>query len=379
MIGKTVSHYKIIEKLGEGGMGVVYKAQDTKLKRTVALKFLPPDLTRDDEAKVRFIQEAQAASALEHNNICAIHEVDETDDGQVLQRITNADVIISNKVLLTKEILSQAKQLKLVCIAATGTNNIDLDAAKQNDIQVCNVRAYGTASVVQHVFALLLSLVRNLPAYQTAVQQGAWQKSKQFCMMDYPISELTGKVIGIVGYGELGKAVAKVAEAFGMIVKVAQRPGGEIKTGRLPLSELLAEVDVLTLHCPLTPDTNNLIGEAQIAQMKNDAILINTARGGIVDERALAEALFDKKLGLPQFCEPVQHPAYAGDRDHLPGAVHRAAPQAALHRKALDAPAASAACAGHPRPRTHIAHSLRRRRERNHSRNRRTEHALASG
>lgn len=222
---------------------------------------------------------------------------DETNNAQVLQRIINADVVVSNKVLLDKTIIEQAKQLKLICVAATGTNNVDLDAAKQNDIQVCNVRAYGTNSVVQHVFALLLSLVRNLPAYQAAVQKGAWQKSKQFCMMDYPISELTGKVLGIVGYGELGKAVAKVAEAFGMVVKVAQRPGAEPKPGFLPLSELLPEVDVLTLHCPLTLETTNLIGEKQIAQMKNDAILINTARGGIVDEQALSEALLHNKLG----------------------------------------------------------------------------------
>ena len=222
---------------------------------------------------------------------------DETDDSQVLHRISNADVVVSNKVILSEEILSQAKSLKVICVAATGTNNVDLDAAKENHIQVCNVRAYGTASVVQHVFALLLSLVRNLPAYQQAVQQDAWQKSKQFCMMDYPITELTGKVIGIVGYGELGKAVAKVAEAFGMTVKLAQRPGDKIKTGRLPLPELLGEVDVLTLHCPLTPDTNNLIGEAELARMKSDAILINTARGGIVDEPALANALLNKKLG----------------------------------------------------------------------------------
>lgn len=222
---------------------------------------------------------------------------DETNNAQVLQRIIDADVVVSNKVLLDKTIIEQAKQLKLICVAATGTNNVDLDAAKQNDIQVCNVRAYGTNSVVQHVFALLLSLVRNLPAYQAAVQKGAWQKSKQFCMMDYPISELTGKVLGIVGYGELGKAVAKVAEAFGMVVKVVQRPGAKPKPGFLPLSELLPEVDVLTLHCPLTLETTNLIGAKQIAQMKNDAILINTARGGIVDEQALSEALLNNKLG----------------------------------------------------------------------------------
>jgi glycerate dehydrogenase len=220
----------------------------------------------------------------------------ETSPDQVLQRISNAEVIVSNKVVLDKPILELAKQLKLICVAATGTNNVDLDAAKENNIQVCNVRAYGTASVVQHVFALLLSLVRNLPAYQQAVKDGEWHKSKQFCMMDFPIGELTGKVMGIIGYGELGKAVASVAQAFGMTVKLAQRPGDEPREGRLPLHELLAEVDVLSLHCPLTPYTANLVGEDELQLMKPTAYLINTARGGIVDERALAQALINKQI-----------------------------------------------------------------------------------
>lgn len=220
---------------------------------------------------------------------------DETKPDQVLQRIINADVVVSNKVVLDKKILDQASQLKLICIAATGTNNVDLDTAKQNNIQVCNVRAYGTASVVQHVFALLLLLLRNIPAYTTAVKRGDWQNSKQFCLMDYPVGELTGKVLGIVGYGELGKAVAKVARAFGMKIKVAQRPGRH-DDKQVPLEELLPQVDVLTLHCPLTAETANLIGAHELGLMKQSAILINTARGGIVDEQALANALKQGKL-----------------------------------------------------------------------------------
>ncbi|MEJ2142122.1 MAG: 2-hydroxyacid dehydrogenase [Gammaproteobacteria bacterium] len=220
---------------------------------------------------------------------------DETKPDQVLQRIINADVVVSNKVVLDKKILDQATQLKLICVAATGTNNVDLDAAKHNNIQVCNVRAYGTASVVQHVFVLLLSIVRNIPAYTKAVEQGNWQNSKQFCLMDYPIAELTGKVLGIVGYGELGNAVAKVARAFGMKIKIAQRPGSH-DDKQVPLEDLLPQVDVLTLHCPLTPETANLISEHELGLMKPTAILINTARGGIVDELALANALKNGKL-----------------------------------------------------------------------------------
>lgn len=220
----------------------------------------------------------------------------ETPQNQVLENIADADIVISNKVVLDKAIIEQATQLKLICVAATGTNNVDLDAAKLHNIQVSNVRAYGTSSVVQHVFALLLSLVRNLPAYQQAVQQGAWHNSKQFCMMDFPIDELTNKVMGIVGYGELGKGVARVAESFGMKVMVAQRPGREAEPGHVPLAELLVKADVLTLHCPLTAETSNLISVAELARMKDSAILINTARGGIVDDKALADALRNNKL-----------------------------------------------------------------------------------
>lgn len=237
---------------------------------------------------------------------------DETNSKQVLQRIINADVVISNKVRLDKAVLEQAEQLKLICIAATGTNNVDLEAAKENGIKVCNVRAYGTASVVQHVFALLLSLLRNIPAYTRAVEMDQWQSSKQFCLMDFPIGELTGKVMGIVGYGELGKAVAKVARAFGMKVKVAQRPGSD-EDKRIPLEELLPQVDVLTLHCPLTHETSNLIGEHELKLMKSSAILINTARGGIVDEQALATVLRNRKLGGAGFDVLSTEPPVAGN------------------------------------------------------------------
>jgi len=217
---------------------------------------------------------------------------------EVAERIATAEVVISNKVMLDETLLAGAPHLKLIAIAATGTNNVDLAAAERLGIRVCNIRRYATPSVVQHVFALLLALVRNLTAYRQAAQDGRWQRSDQFCLLDFPIRELGGLTLGIVGYGELGQAVAEVAEkAFGMRLLIAQRPGGPAQPGRLPLQELLPQVDVLSLHCPLSEQTRNLIGERELGLMKPDALLINTARGGIVDETALAAALRAGRLG----------------------------------------------------------------------------------
>lgn len=220
-----------------------------------------------------------------------------TSAAELHPRIANATVIISNKVLLDDEALAAAPHLRLICIAATGTNSVDLEAATRHGIAVCNVRGYATPSVVQHTFAVMLSLSMRLGRYRRAVMRGEWQQSPHFSMLDYPIHELAGKTLGIVGYGELGKNVAKVAEAFGMRVLISQRPGDVPRPDRLPLHELLPQADVLSLHCPLTPETRNLIGEKELALMKPTALLINTARGGIVDEVALADTLRDHRLG----------------------------------------------------------------------------------
>jgi glycerate dehydrogenase len=221
-----------------------------------------------------------------------------TAPDEVAERIATAEVVVSNKVVLDEALLAGAPRLKLIAIAATGSNNVDLAAAERLGIRVCNIRRYATPSVVQHVFALLLALVRNLPHYQQAAVDGHWQQSEQFCLLDYPIRELGGLRLGIVGYGELGRAVAEVAgKAFGMQLLIAQRPDGPSQQGRLPLQELLPQVDVLSLHCPLSAQTRNLIGVKELALMKPDALLINTARGGIVDEHALAEALRAGRLG----------------------------------------------------------------------------------
>ncbi|MDO6562532.1 2-hydroxyacid dehydrogenase [Amphritea sp. 1_MG-2023] len=219
-----------------------------------------------------------------------------TQSAQVAERIATAEVVIVNKVVLDGAMLAKAKQLKHICIAATGTNNVDLLAASEQGISVSNCQGYGTASVAQHVMTLMLALHTNLIAYNQAARAGQWARAKQFCLLDYPIQELKGKTLGIVGYGNLGAGVAQLAGAFGMQVLVAQRIGGDTVAGRVALDELLPQVDVLSLHCPLTEQTRNLMDAARIAQMKTGAFLINAARGGIVNEADLADALRGGKL-----------------------------------------------------------------------------------
>lgn len=214
-----------------------------------------------------------------------------TSPAELLPRVQSAEVIISNKVLLDAATLQQCPQLKLILISATGTNNVDLEQARRQGVVVCNCQGYGTAAVAQHTLMLMLNLATSFVPYHQAVQQGQWQRSSQFCLLDYPIVELAGKTLGIVGYGELGQAVAKLAEAFGMQVKIAALANRPQSASRVPFAELLPQVDFLSLHCPLTKDTRDLIGPAEFAAMKHSAFLVNCARGGIVNEAALAEAL----------------------------------------------------------------------------------------
>jgi glycerate dehydrogenase len=209
---------------------------------------------------------------------------------ELAERLNGAEVVVTNKVVLDRSALQKARP-RLVCVAATGTNNLDLQAARELGIAVTNVTAYATPSVVQHVFALMLAHATRLLDYREAVRKGAWAVSEHFCLLDFPIRELKGKTLGIIGFGELGRGVARAAEAFDMRVLVGARPGSEPSEGRLSLHDLLPLVDVLSLHCPLTEQTRNLIGAAELARMRPDALLVNTARGGIVDEAALADAL----------------------------------------------------------------------------------------
>ena len=215
-----------------------------------------------------------------------------TDASEVLARVRDADVIISNKVIIDAATMQHCAKLKLILISATGTNNIDLEQARQQGIVVCNCQGYGTSSVAQHTLALMLALATSLMQYDQAVRQGNWNTATQFCLLDFPIVDLSGKTLGIIGYGELGKAVAKLAEAFGMQVLIAALPHrSSVDASRIALADLLPQVDFLTLHCPLTEQTQDLIAEQELALMKNSAFLINCARGGLVNEQALATAL----------------------------------------------------------------------------------------
>lgn len=219
-----------------------------------------------------------------------------TAPSEVSERINAAEVVVVNKVVLDRSALTGASQLKHICIAATGTNNVDLEAAAELGISVSNCQAYGTDSVAQHVMTLMLAMHTNLIQYNQAARDGQWARADQFCLLSYPIQELRGKTLGIVGYGNLGSGVAQLAGAFGMDVVIAQRAGGETVGGRLAMAELLPQVDVLSLHCPLTEQTKDLIDAAAIAQMKTGAFIINAARGGVVNESDLADALRSGKL-----------------------------------------------------------------------------------
>jgi glycerate dehydrogenase len=220
----------------------------------------------------------------------------QSTSSQLIERLQGAQVAITNKVTLDAATLAACPELKLVLIAATGTNNVDLKAARRLGIRVCNCQGYGTPSVAQHCLMLMLALATRLPDYQAAVRNGAWQQASQFCLLDFPIIELEGKTLGLLGHGELGSAVGRLAEALGMQVLIGQLPGRPTE-GRLPLEQLLPQVDALSLHCPLTEQTRYLIGARELQLMKPSALLINTARGGLIDEQALADALRNGHLG----------------------------------------------------------------------------------
>ncbi|MCQ8878159.1 D-2-hydroxyacid dehydrogenase [Pseudoalteromonas shioyasakiensis] len=244
-----------------------------------------------------------------------------TSAEQVVCHSENAHVLITNKVILNRSTLAQLPQLKLICVAATGTNNIDLDAAKEQGIAVTNVADYSTASVVQHTFALITNLLGNSHRYIIDSQQGMWQKSAMFCRLDYPINEIAGKTFVIIGYGSLGKAVADVAKAFGANVVISERKGHSPREGRTEFTQAIKQADIISIHCPLTDESRDLISAPELLLMKPNAVLINTARGGIVNETELAYALSQSQIAGAGFDVLTKEPAaednplvnYSGD------------------------------------------------------------------
>jgi glycerate dehydrogenase len=217
---------------------------------------------------------------------------------EVTQRIADADIVLINKAPILAPQIKAATRLKFISIFATGTNIIDLDAARANKIVVSNAVKYGTGSVVQHVWSLILALTTNLDGYRQAAMDGRWEDSEFFCFMDFSVRELQGKILGIVGAGELGCGVAKIAEAFGMEVIFASLPGRvhSHQPNRMPLNSLLSKADIVSLHCPLTETTKNLIGEKELGLMPSTSLLINTSRGALIDEPALRQALIEERI-----------------------------------------------------------------------------------
>jgi glycerate dehydrogenase len=236
-----------------------------------------------------------------------------TTEAQLAARIADAQIVLINKVKLTRERLEGARVLELIAIAGTGTDVVDLAAAQERGIAVCNVRGYCTASVVQHAWALILSLTQHLPQYARLATDGSWVENEKYAVLAYPIRELSGRVLGIVGWGTLGRGVAAVGEAFGMRSIICNRTGAPPQPGRVSLDELLATADIVSLHCPSTPATRGLIGARELGLMKPDALLINTARGALVDGAALAEALRARRLGGAGIDVLPQEPPTDGD------------------------------------------------------------------
>lgn len=219
-------------------------------------------------------------------------EYGETLPQQTVERLQGATIVISNKLDLREVELSQLPVIKLIAVAATGFDNIDLDYCRRRGIAVCNTRGYAANSVPEHALMLMLALRRNLLAYRDDVQRGEWQKSKQFCLLTHPIRDVQGSNLGIVGYGSIGKAMAQLAESIGMRVLISERKNAaEIREGRTTFADTLRDSDVISLHCPLTAETRDMFGRAEFEMMKPDALLINTARGGLIEETALVNAL----------------------------------------------------------------------------------------
>ncbi|MEW6998979.1 D-2-hydroxyacid dehydrogenase [Colwelliaceae bacterium BS250] len=252
-----------------------------------------------------------------------------TTQDKIIYRAQFAEIIISNKVILDNKILSQLPKLKLICVAATGTNNVDLEAAKRLGIAVCNVSSYSTTAVSQYVFALLLEAMQKTSLHIASTRQGDWQSSPIFCHLSTPINELAGKTLAIIGYGEIAQSVAKIANAFSMQIIVAERKGStQIRDGRVSFEQAMATADIITLHCPQTPETENIINSQSLALTKKGVILINTARGGLINSRDLLSALKTKHIGyaildvLEQEPPPKDHPLLNTNLNNLMITAH---------------------------------------------------------
>lgn len=239
-------------------------------------------------------------------------EYDRTAQAEVVDRLRGAQIAISNKVPIRAEAFEQLPDLKLIAVAATGYDVIDVEAARAHGVSVVNVRGYAMNTVPEHVLALMFSLRRSIVGYRQDVIDGEWQRAQQFCFFNHPIKDLAGTTMGIVGRGALGSALGRLCSALGMQVLYAGRKGEQNPPeGYTPFDQFLAQSDVISLHCPLTPETRGLIGADEFAQMSRQPILINAGRGGLVDERALVEAINTHQIAAAGFdcltSEPINN------------------------------------------------------------------------
>lgn len=254
---------------------------------------------------------------------------DFTSPDLVVERAYNADIIITNKVVISEKLLSQLPNLKLICVAATGTNNVDLSAAKARSIVVTNASNYAGASVAQYIFAQLLDYFQHTQSHIQNVTQGLWPKSPSFCVLGQPFNELSGKTLGIIGYGHIGQTVASIAKAFGMEILIAERPKAKtLRAGRVSFDDMLRQADIVSLHCPLTANTEGLFNHSVFSMMKPSTVLVNTARGGLINSRDLKQALINKDISyaildvLEVEPPPSDHLLLQGDVNNLTITAH---------------------------------------------------------
>jgi len=251
--------------------------------------------------QIVFLDRATFSSAVQFPGArlhgCRWIEYERTDVAELLERARDAQVLVTNKVRLPASVLEQLPSLRLVAVAATGVDHVDIECAGRRGIAVANVTGYAVHSVPEHVFGLILALKRNLIHYTNASVGGRWSAGNAFCLHDWPIQDLAGSVLGIIGAGQNGLGVARLGAAFGMQVLLAGRPGeSPLRANRVDFQACLAQSDVVSVHVPLADSTRNMMGRDELAQMKRRAILVNTARGGVVDELALLEALREGRL-----------------------------------------------------------------------------------
>ncbi|MEC8711519.1 MAG: D-2-hydroxyacid dehydrogenase [Pseudomonadota bacterium] len=215
-----------------------------------------------------------------------------SEEDDIVSRLGGADIAIVNKIGLDAETIGRLPALRMIAVSATGYDRIDVNACIERGIVVSNVRGYASNTVPEHTFALILSLRRGLKGYQSDVLEGKWQQSRQFCLFTQPVGDLHGSTLGLIGSGAIGGAVGRIAEAFGMrVIRAARKGTGDVPAGYTSFDQVIEQSDVISLHCPLTPETAGLIGAPEFARMKKNAILINTSRGGLVHEHDLIDAL----------------------------------------------------------------------------------------